>query len=131
MLLSPICPDCAREMKRVPRTFFQRLMYSGMYGCPECNSRLAWYHPFLHRQIVAWRFVFSVHSHCVCCGTEDVRTLWTRDPVDPLSKQMLGRVQWLLGAPLKRCPACRVQYYDWRPALRRDRQLAVDGGRKR
>ena len=122
MLLSPICPHCAHQMERVHRTFFQRLMYTDVYVCHGCESRLVWYYQFLNRQILHWRFVFSLHSHCVRCGTNDVRTLRKRDLVDPLSKHVLGRVQWLLGAPLKWCPACRVQYYDWRPECARTRE---------
>jgi hypothetical protein len=80
---------------------------------------MALYYRFLARQIVRFRFLFSVHSCCVGCGSESVHQIEQRDPADALSNDVLGLFQFLLGAPLKKCPDCRLQYYDWRPARKR------------
>jgi predicted RNA-binding Zn-ribbon protein involved in translation (DUF1610 family) len=127
--LTPTCPRCGQEMTRVHRTLLQRLVYSGVYNCPKCDRRLAAYYPFLDRQTVRCRFVFSLQSHCVTCGTDAVHELCKPDPIDPLSKHLLARVQWLLRAPRKRCPDCRLQYYDWRPITARARQAACGKAR--
>ena len=34
---------------------------------------------------------------------------------DWMSKHPLSWMFRLLGAPLNKCPSCRLQYYDWRP----------------
>ena len=77
------------------------------------------YYLFLTRQILRVRFLFSLHSCCVRCGSESVHQIEQRDPVDAFSSDVLGLFQFLLGAPLKKCPDCRLQYYDWRPVHKR------------
>jgi hypothetical protein len=115
----PNCPQCRVAMARAHRSRFRKVIYSAIFVCPRCRLRLAVYYRFLARQNVRRRFLFSGHSRCVGCGSESVYHLERRDPVDPLSKDVLGLFQFLLGAPLKKCPDCRVQYYDWRPARKR------------
>lgn len=38
-----------------------------------------------------------------------------RDRVDDLSQHPLSWLLGVSGAPLNKCPACRLQYYDWHP----------------
>ena len=38
-----------------------------------------------------------------------------RDRVDTISHHPLSVIQHLTFAPLNKCPACRLQYFDWRP----------------
>jgi hypothetical protein len=112
----PNCPQCRVAMARAHRSRVRKVIYSAIFVCPRCRLRLALYHPFLARQNVRRRFLFSRHSCCVGCGSESVYQIKRRDPVDALSSDVVGLFQFLLGAPLKKCPDCRLQYYDWRPA---------------
>jgi hypothetical protein len=44
-----------------------------------------------------------------------VRRQRKHDRIDTVSNHPLSRLMQITGAPLNRCFACRVQYYDWRP----------------
>jgi hypothetical protein len=103
-------------MARTRRTLLQRILYTNVYACPRCEVHLGWYYRGFFRQIVYWRFIFSRYSRCVSCGSYGIHRIDRRDPIDSMSRNPLGRLQFLLGAPVKKCPACRLQYYDWRPA---------------
>ena len=61
-------------------------------------------------------YLFSPYTHCVRCGTISVTRAAKRDRIDSVSRNILSRIQHLLGAPLNKCAACRLQYYDWRRA---------------
>jgi uncharacterized protein with PIN domain len=113
----PKCPQCGSALSRVHRSRWQRLVYSQAYRCNRCKTAITWYYSFLHRQIVRAKFLFSSKSRCVQCGSPAVQELLKRDYVDPVSRNPLARIQKLVAAPIKRCPACRLQYYDWRPIL--------------
>ena len=120
------CPQCLAEMTRTRRSRLQKLVFSGVFFCCSCRLRLALYHPFLDRQIVRCKFMFSLHSRCVRCATYSVHSLSKPDPVDPVTRNPLGQIQVILGAPLKHCSACRLQYRDWRPVRRKEARLASD-----
>jgi hypothetical protein len=60
-------------------------------------------------------FLFSRHTVCVRCGTSRVQRLSRRDSVDSTSRHPFSALMRLFGAPLNRCQACRLQFYDWRP----------------
>ncbi len=109
------CTQCRGEVGRRPRTRLQRLVYSGVFRCRSCDLRIAMLHPFLQHQIVYGEFLFSFYTRCVRCAIHTVTPLKKRDHIDPVTKNPLGLFQRLLGAPLKHCEACRLQYYDWRP----------------
>ena len=109
-------------MARRPRARLEKTVYSSVYVCPRCNLRLGLHHRFLFRQLVRVRFLFSLYSCCVRCGSYAVHALAQRDYVDAVSRSPLGAFQALLGAPLKKCPACRLQYYDWRPVRSTDKK---------
>ena len=102
-------------MMRSHRTRLQRAFYSVVFECPRCRCGVGWHRPFLFRQLVRMRFVFSRHSRCVRCSGYGVYEISRRDHVDTMSREPLGWFQRLLGAPIKKCPSCRLQYYDWRP----------------
>lgn len=116
------CPECRTDMARTHRTRVQTTVYSSVYLCPRCRLRLGLYHAFLLRQLARVGFVFSRYSCCVRCGSYAVRTMAQRDYVDAMSRDLLGLFQIVLGAPLKKCPECRLQYYDWRPVRSTDKR---------
>jgi hypothetical protein len=96
---------------RTHRTVVERVFYSDVFICPACNRSVARPRLILGAHP---RFLFSRYTHCVQCGTPDVQRKAKRDYIDSVSGRLLGRVQHLLGAPLNKCLACRLQYYDWR-----------------
>jgi len=104
---------------RVHRNYFERLIYSEVFRCPKCDNRVSATHPYAR---VTLRFIFSRHTHCIRCGTPFVQRSTKRDRVDSISSHVLGRVQRVLGAPLNKCVACRLQYYDWRPVKKEQEQ---------
>ena len=109
------CPRCDGRMGRAHRTALEKLVYSGVFSCDKCKARVGWYHPVVLTQLVRLRFVFSLRTRCLKCGkTERVSRLAKRDYIDGVSKSPLSWLQRLMGAPINRCSACRLQYYDWR-----------------
>jgi hypothetical protein len=110
---------------RTRRTRLQKLVYSGTFGCTLCEHRVKYLHPFIDYTLT---FVFSRHTRCIRCGTPNVIRLAKRDRIDSMSKSLASLLQRLTGAPLVKCPGCRLQYYDWRApapqAMRRDTRAA-------
>jgi hypothetical protein len=106
-----ICPHCKKRLSRVHRRFWERLLYSDMYACHGCVRRVGFFYRPLY---VHYRFLFSRYSRCVQCGSDDVQRLEKRDKVDGFATHPLAWIQLLLGAPVNRCGACRLQVFDWR-----------------
>jgi uncharacterized protein with PIN domain len=106
------CPRCESRLRRTHRTAFQRTLYSDAFVCRECGYRTARLRPFIR---VNATFLFSRHTHCIRCGTARVHRLSKRDRVDSISKHLFSLLQHLTFAPINKCIACRLQYYDWRP----------------
>jgi hypothetical protein len=102
---------------RTHRTFIEKVLYSDVFRCPACNNSVVRSRLLLG---VHPRFLFSRYSHCVRCGTPNVHRSAKRDYIDSVTGGFLGRVQHVLGAPVNKCLACRLQYYDWRPPRTRD-----------
>jgi hypothetical protein len=67
-----------------------------------------------HGISVRYNFVVSTHARCTNCGTAKVQRVAKRDLLDGLSKNVASQLQRLTFAPLNRCAACRLQFYDWR-----------------
>lgn len=110
------CPDCGKHMTRTHRTPVQKLLYSDIFRCTKCGRRRNLLH-MVRGALVT--FTFSRYTHCIRCGTSNVHRLVKRDRVDSMSRHPLSLLFALTGAPLNKCPGCRLQYRDWR---RRDRQ---------
>jgi hypothetical protein len=99
-------------MERVARTWLQRIVYSEVYVCTACGAQLGLHRPSLSAVIVNnYRFIFSRYSRCISCGSEVVER---NNRVYFLSKNPLGWIQWLVGAPVMECSPCGRQYFDWR-----------------
>ena len=99
---------------RMHRRPLEKLIYSDVFRCSKCTQRVKRQHPWLRLNL---QFIFSRYTHCIRCGTPYVRRSAKRDRIDVPSKSALSLLQHLIGAPLNRCVACRIQYYDWRPLL--------------
>ena len=105
------CSRCGKRLVRVHRSALEKLLWSEMYQCSDCNHREGSYHRHLYAH---WRFLFSCHSRCIRCGSEAVQRLKKRDKVDGFSQNPLALMQVLVGAPVNRCSPCRLQFFDWR-----------------
>jgi DNA-directed RNA polymerase subunit RPC12/RpoP len=93
-------------LRRVHRTFSERLLYAAMYECGQCHTRKPeprWY--ALH---------LGDYPRCPHCGTYRLTRMATRDKIDPMHKGPVNFAQYLLGADLYHCRYCRVQFYDVR-----------------
>ena len=108
----PHCPTCGRHLMRTHRSPVQKLVYTDLFRCTNCGYRVSWLRPIWRPR---FRFIFSRYTHCIECGTDVVHRLTKRDRVDSVSRSFMSRILHLSGAPLNRCVACRLQYYDWRP----------------
>ena len=88
------------------------MIYTNVFRCTNCGYRLGWLRLFLR---VNYKFVFSRYTHCIKCGTAYIQRSSKRDRIDSVSKNVLSRILFFSGAPVNKCIACRLQYYDWRP----------------
>ena len=102
-------------MTHVHRKRWQKPIFSDAFECPKCRAKLYRYkRPFslFYRQL---SFIFSRYAVCARCGSGQIRQLEKPDRLDPFTKTPLALLQRLLGAPIRKCSPCRLQYYDWRP----------------
>ena len=108
----PLCPNCGRDLTRRHRSLFQKVVYSDVFECRKSGLRPRVVHRFVR---VNATYFFSRYTHCVRCGTARVHRSAKADRIDSVSKHVVSMVQRMSGAPVYRCVACRLQYYDWRP----------------
>jgi hypothetical protein len=116
------CPKCGHQVVRTQRTRLQKVFFSAAFRCSHCTYRTQQLHPAVD---VNLRFIFSRFTRCMRCGHQHVHRLAQRDRLDPMSKHPMSVLLRLTGAPLRKCPFCRLQYCDWRsrvPAVRRANQ---------
>jgi len=96
-------------MRRVHRTFEEKLLYLAVYECPQCHGRTSeprWYALYL-----------GDRPRCPRCGTYRLARLVSRDRIDPMHKGVINFTQWLLGGRLYHCRYCRLQFYDLRKLI--------------
>ena len=96
-------------MRRVHRTFAERLTYVAMYECRQCHLRKPeprWYALYL-----------GDYPRCPRCGTYRLTRLNVRDKIDKMLKGPINFAQFLWGADLYHCRYCRVQFYDIRKPI--------------
>jgi len=112
----PICPNCGHRLMRTHRTTIQKLLFREALRCSHCGFRRKRLHPVID---VDRLFVFSRYTRCIRCGSTNIQRLSERDRIDSMSNHLFSRLFQLTAAPLKKCPSCRLQYYDWRPPVRK------------
>ena len=108
----PLCPQCGSDLIRRHRTLLQKIAYSDAFQCKKCGFRRRVVYRFFRVNATVF---FSRYTHCVRCGTARVHRSAKADRIDSVSKHVVSMVQRMSGAPVYRCIACRLQYYDWRP----------------
>jgi len=111
------CRNCGGRNQRSYLNIFRRFLYSKASLCPDCGLRRVRYHRPIAILQRHWRFMFSLHTQCLSCGSQSVLrstySEWASTVRNPL-----GWVQALVFAPVRECHHCRQQYYDWRPPRR-------------
>ena len=100
---------------RSHRTAAQKIFFSDVFRCSRCGYRRKRVHPVVDANLA---FVFSRYTRCIRCGSERIERLKKRDRIDSVSKNLVSRLLRLTGAPVNKCPSCRLQYYDWRRPAR-------------
>ena len=99
-------------MTRLHRTIVQKVLYSQLLHCRSCGRRVGELRPMVNAK---WSFLVSRYTRCIRCGSANVHRVKRRDRIDSVSTNPLSQALRLTGAPLNKCPACRLQYYDCRP----------------
>jgi transcription elongation factor Elf1 len=117
------CPTCRKSLIRTHRTSIEKLIYRDVLRCTTCRHRVKRRYTALDAKV---SFYFSRYTNCIRCGTLAVYRLSQRDRVDSMSRSLVSQLQRLSGAPLMKCNACRLQYYDWRPIARAARNIEPD-----
>jgi transcription elongation factor Elf1 len=110
-----ICPHCRQaHLQRRKRTWAERLFLAAVFRCPACGRESS-----VSRTRVLP--LLSLTARCPKCGSAHLDRLRHPDPIDPLYGNPLSRVQQWLGAPLLYCSPCRLQFFDYRPRIRSDK----------
>ena len=107
------CPTCrTADFYRRHRRPHERLWWSEVYECEQCHYR--------EGQPYYWWTLFSFKAHCPRCGNEELQIRKKRDYIDGYYRNPLSLGQKYLGAPLRYCWHCRLQFYDLRPVAKRE-----------
>jgi len=100
------CRQCGGRLKRVHRSYMQRLGYIALFACPDCH----------HVESVP-RFSYRLGDECRCprCGTSRLSKLKERDHIDRMEFGLWNLAARVCGGKLYHCCFCRLQFYDRRP----------------
>ena len=102
----PQCKQCGEHMHRRHRRGWQRVLYAAKYICPSCGDTEV--------QPRSIRPDISTVCRCPRCGNEHLRTFRRRDHIEGYRGGLFRWVQKLMGAKLRYCERCRLQFYDLR-----------------
>ena len=106
MRTSRDCYRCGNTLRRVQRTFLEKILYSGAYRCQDCDVRI--YDPNL-----LW-IDLRKYANCPSCGTAKITLRNSPDPIEKVYKSPYSFVKRILGSRLYRCQYCRLQFRDFR-----------------
>jgi len=94
-------------MRRIHRSFLERLRYDAVFECAGCGLREYAPRPY--------RFHLGPNVLCPRCGTPRVKRRRKRDYIDPMHWTLLTFLEAVFsGGKLFHCEFCRVQFYDRR-----------------
>lgn len=97
-----------------PSDTSRKALLRGGLSLRQCGTSVRVVRRGIHANLL---FIISRSTHCPSCGTSDVTRGHKRDAIDTVSRHPLSLLMRVSGAPLFRCFACRLQYYDWRPRI--------------
>jgi hypothetical protein len=105
------CGRCGGKLRRVHRTFIERLGFMAKYRCKECKAL----------EVVPRPYRFHLGGRCRChkCGSYRVTRLKVRDKIDPMERGFLNVLEKWAGGRLYHCKFCRIQFWDrrkWAPS---------------
>jgi rubrerythrin len=106
------CSHCGGRLKRIHRTFLERLAYMAIYECRQCDRE-----DYIPRP---YRYHFGKHCRCPNCGTYKVTRLEKPDKIDKMHTGFFNFLEKVAGGTLHSCIFCRLQFYDRRPRARRE-----------
>jgi DNA-directed RNA polymerase subunit RPC12/RpoP len=93
-------------LKRIHRTFAERLAYLAIYECRDCQE--------INTVPRRFRLHFGAYCRCPQCGTFRVVRLKKRDKIDPMDGGFLHLLERMAGGHIYHCRYCRLQFYDRR-----------------
>ncbi len=102
----PTCPLCNKPYSRKSRGLLARIFCSAQFHCATCNGDLNYYRRIF--SFLGW------YAHCPRCYSFDISRLRKMDHIDPMSRNPLRFLLFLLRFPLYYCGLCRLQFADWR-----------------
>ena len=105
------CNRCGGKLRRIHRTFVERLNYLAVYECIKCQEEILVPRHF--------RYHLGPEARCPKCGTLRVTKLKERDKIDGMHTGVLNLVERFLGGSLHHCRFCRLQFYDRRKTAAR------------
>ncbi len=95
-------------MRRIHRTFKQRVVDMALFECPKCHASKEVGRPFT--------YYLGQKARGPLCGTLRVRKIAKRDPVDPMYRNFVYYLRTLMQTKLYHCMFSRRQFLDWRDA---------------
>jgi len=102
------CQQCGGKLRRVHRTFWERVGYMARYECRACKRE-----EYAPRR---YRYHFGPHCRCPICGTYRVAKLKQRDRIDKMQTGFLNLMERIASkGQLFHCRWCRLQFFDRRP----------------
>lgn len=111
------CSRCGGSLRRIHRTFWERLSYMAKYKCRECQTTETVPRPF--------KFHFGARCRCHRCGSYRITKLRVRDKIDPMEAGLLNLCERVAGGNLYHCKFCRIQFYDRRKFIPQNNAAAV------
>lgn len=115
-------------MRRLRRTWAQRLICSRLYRCDTCRTNVRWPHKKVRAIPNRLGWLFALHTTCVGCRGTAVRAVQAYR-ADVSGRTMFEAVQQWVESCRYRCVRCNLSYFDWRPTTsqRRSHQRVHKG----
>src|SRR5215469_16481781 len=101
------CGRCGRKLRRVHRSFLERLRYLAIYECRDCEIEECLPRPY--------QYHFDTEARCPKCGATRLRRLKRRDKIEKMQSGLVNLWKRVRGVKLLYCRFCRLQFYDRRP----------------
>lgn len=103
------CAQCGGRLRRIHRTFGERLRYMALYECRDCKA--------VGSSPRRWSLHTGSACRCPICGTYRVTRLKAPDKIDRHHHGLLNLMERIAGGRRYHCRFCRVQFFDRRPLL--------------
>jgi len=112
------CDKCGGPVRRSHRRGIEKIVYSSIFKCPECKSRI--------KVSLLGPGLFGKHAQCPRCGDLEPIRRSNLDTVDSMSYLPFGLFHRLFCGKLYHCLFCRMQFYDSRPLFTERKRHSVE-----